>query len=147
MAIIEFSQGAGEELSPQAEATLSEALKSKVVATGVPVKFLAVVFDDGTALVTGTVANHADRDKVILTLGNTHGVARVNDKLTVEAPAGPQFTMYTVQKGDTLSKIAKDQLGEARRYPEIFEANKPMLKDPDKIFVGQVLRIPPRTHS
>ena len=53
-------------------------------------------------------------------------------------------TTYTVEKGDTLSKIAKETLGDANRYPEIFEANKPMLKDPDKIYPGQVLRIPRR---
>ena len=49
---------------------------------------------------------------------------------------------YTVKKGDTLSEIAKEQLGKASRYPEIFEMNKPMLKDPDKIYPGQVLRLP-----
>jgi nucleoid-associated protein YgaU len=51
--------------------------------------------------------------------------------------------MVTVRSGDTLSKIARDYLGDAKRYPEIFEANRPMLKDPDEIFPGQVLRIPP----
>ena len=52
-------------------------------------------------------------------------------------------TFYTVQKGDTLSRIAKEHYGDANKYPQIFEANKPMLKDPDKIYPGQVLRIPP----
>jgi nucleoid-associated protein YgaU len=50
---------------------------------------------------------------------------------------------YTVEKGDTLSGIAKKMYGNANKYPQIFEANKPMLKDPDKIYPGQVLRIPP----
>ena len=64
------------------------------------------------------------------------------DQLTVEAPAAePRF--YTVVKGDTLSKIAASQYGSASKYPVIFEANKPMLKDPDKIYPGQNLRIPP----
>lgn len=49
---------------------------------------------------------------------------------------------YTVKKGDTLSAIAKETLGNANRYMLIFEANRPMLKDPDKIYPGQVLRIP-----
>jgi len=49
---------------------------------------------------------------------------------------------YTVQKGDTLSKIAKNFYGEANEYKKIFEANKDQLKDPDKIQPGQVLRIP-----
>ena len=66
---------------------------------------------------------------------STHGHAS-------EGGAGAS-TFYTVQKGDTLSKIAKDQYGNANKYQQIFEANKPMLKDPDKIYPGQVLRIPP----
>ncbi len=55
----------------------------------------------------------------------------------------PEAKYYTVVKGDTLSKIAKASYGDAMKYPVIFEANKPMLKDPDKIYPGQVLRIPP----
>lgn len=51
-------------------------------------------------------------------------------------------TFYTVEKGDTLSKIAKQHYGDANKYQQIFEANKPMLSDPDKIYPGQVLRIP-----
>ncbi len=56
---------------------------------------------------------------------------------------GWQSRMYTVKSGDTLSKISKEMYGEANKYDQIFEANKPMLKDPDKIYPGQVLRIPP----
>jgi nucleoid-associated protein YgaU len=47
-----------------------------------------------------------------------------------------------VKSGDTLSAIAKQFYGDAGRYSAIFEANKPMLKDPDEIYPGQVLRIP-----
>ena len=50
---------------------------------------------------------------------------------------------YTVVKGDTLGKIAKEFYGNAAKYPLIFEANKPMLSHPDKIYPGQMLRIPP----
>lgn len=56
---------------------------------------------------------------------------------------GWQSRTYTVKSGDTLSKISKEMYGEANKYHQIFEANKPMLKDPDKIYPGQVLRIPP----
>ena len=65
-----------------------------------------------------------------------------DDQLTVEAPA-PEARFYTVVSGDTLSKIALSQYGNAAKYPVIFEANKPMLKDPNKIYPGQNLRIPP----
>ena len=74
-------------------------------------------------------------------MGNTQGVARVDDQLKVEKPA-PEAVMYTVQPGDSLSKIAKAHYGDAMKYTVIFEANKPMLSHPDKIYPGQVLRIP-----
>ena len=58
------------------------------------------------------------------------------------APAAAQGQTYTVQSGDTLSKIAKDHLGDANAYMKIFNANKDQLSDPDKIKPGQVLKIP-----
>ena len=81
------------------------------------------------------------REKVVLTIGNTFGVAQVDDRMVVTNPK-PQARLHTVEAGDTLSAIAAKYLGKASRYPEIFEANKPMLEDPDKIYPGQVLRIP-----
>ena len=73
---------------------------------------------------------------------------RRDDRLEVvapkaEAPAEKPAVFYTVKSGDTLSKIAKEQYGDAQKYPAIFEANKPMLSDPNKIYPGQLLRIPP----
>ena len=78
----------------------------------------------------------------MLAVGSVAGVAGVDDQIVVEAPE-PEATFYTVVSGDTLSKIAKEHYGDAMKYPVIFEANRPMLTDPDKIYVGQVLRIPP----
>ena len=92
--------------------------------------------------VGGKVPSQQEKEKVILVLGNTQGVARVDDRLVVEVPE-PAATLYTVKSGDSLSKIAKEHYGDAMKYPVIFEANQPMLKDPDKIYPGQVLRIPP----
>ena len=74
---------------------------------------------------------------MILAVGNVAGVAAVEDSVPGSDPV-----FHTVKKGDTLSAIAKKTLGNANRYNEIFEANKPMLKHPDKIYPGQVLRIP-----
>jgi nucleoid-associated protein YgaU len=76
-----------------------------------------------------------------LVLGNTEGIATVDDNITVITPK-VESKFYTVEKGDSLSKIAKAMYGDAMKYPVIFEANKPMLKDPDLIYPGQVLRIP-----
>ncbi len=58
-------------------------------------------------------------------------------------PTPPRAQAYTVQSGDSLSKISKQFYGDAGKYMKIFEANKDQLSDPDKIKVGQVLQIPP----
>ncbi len=94
------------------------------------------------AVVHGLVDNQAEREKVVLAIGNVIGIARVDDRLETKK-ASPESQMYTVVSGDSLSKIAKKFYGDAGKYNAIFEANKPMLKDPDKIYPGQVLRIPP----
>ena len=79
---------------------------------------------------------------MVLAVGNTKGIAQVDDQITVEK-AEAEAMFYMVQRGDTLSKIAREQHHDASKYPAIFEANRPMLKDPDKIYPGQKLRIPP----
>ena len=103
---------------------------------------LSVAFDDGTATLRGTAESSEQREKMVLATGNVAGVAVVEDDLHVRAPMPPAL-LYTVQPGDTLSRIAKVHYGDVMKYPVIFEANKPMLKDPDRIYPGQVLRIPP----
>ena len=127
---------------------------------GLEVDDLDIRYDDGKATITGAVDDHATREKVILAVGNTEGVAQVDDQMRVKtrgevlqeeraekaekaAAEAAQSKFYTVVSGDSLSKIAKEFYGDPMKYPEIFEANKPMLKDPDLIYPGQVLRIPP----
>lgn len=117
------------------------ALARKVMAHGLEVEDLRVDYTDGTAMVYGQVSDQATRERVILALGNVHGVARVDDRMDVAAPE-PEAVMYTVQSGDSLSKIALAHYGDAMKYMVIFEANKPLLENPDLIYPGQVLRIP-----
>ena len=100
-----------------------------------------VKYDDGVATVWGTAPTQKVKENVILAIGNCAGVEAVDDQMEVVEPA-PEATFYTVQKGDTLGAIAKEHLGKAGRYMEIFEANQPLLKDPNLIYPGQVLRIP-----
>ena len=85
--------------------------------------------------------DQATKEKVVLVVGNSNGIATVDDQMTVEH-VEPEAQFHTVAGGDTLGKIAKNFYGNAMKYPEIFEANKPMLKSPDLIYPGQVLRIP-----
>ena len=105
------------------------------------VKDLDIVVNGDTATVYGEAQDQATREKVRLVVGNTEGIASVDDRMTT-AVQEPEAQFHTVVSGDSLSKIAKKYYGNAMKYPVIFEANKPMLKDPDKIYPGQVLRIP-----
>lgn len=134
-----------------AEPVTVDVLKQQIDTLGITVDGLDVSFHDPVARVAGTVASQSDREKVVLGIGNTPGVGQVDDQMTVKGAGGaagsgasaPAVRFYTVKKGDTLSAIAKAEYGNANKYPTIFDANKPMLKDPDKIYPGQVLRIPP----
>ncbi|MGV6845666.1 MAG: peptidoglycan-binding protein LysM [Lutibacter sp.] len=127
----------------QAEAAKEKANKlvEAVETLGFNVQDLNVEVNDDVATVWGEAENQETREKVILVVGNTEGIATVDDRLTVKVEE-PQAQFHTVVKGDYLSKIAKKYYGDAMKYPVIFEANKPMLTDPDKIYPGQVLRIP-----
>lgn len=99
------------------------------------------VDDDGNVMVKGRGLTQEQKEKLILAVGNVDGVGQVEDGIETDDDV-PASRFYTVKSGDSLSKIAKAMYGNAMRYPEIFEANKPMLSDPDKIYPGQVLRIP-----
>lgn len=105
------------------------------------VENLQISISGDTATVTGRAYDQSTKEKVILVIGNSTGIAVVDDRLEVEHTQ-PEAQFHTVVSGDTLSKIAKKVYGDAMKYPVIFEANKPMLTDPDKIYPGQVLRIP-----
>jgi nucleoid-associated protein YgaU len=122
--------------------TREAALVSEVVKMGLKVENLSVDLQNDTAIVYGQCDTQADKEKVILTVGNVDGIGYVDDRLEVLNPEeDSQF--HEVQSGDTLSKIAKHYYGDAMKYPVIFEANQPMLTNPDLIYPGQVLRIPP----
>ncbi len=153
MGIFDFVKEAGERLlggreaKAEAKQETEEALVNQVSQMGLKVEGLNIKYDDGAALITGKVVSQEDKEKVVLLVGNTKGVSKVDDQLTVEMPEPeaipePEATLYTVKSGDTLSKISQEQYGSAGKYMAIFEANKPMLKDPNKIYPGQTLRIP-----
>jgi nucleoid-associated protein YgaU len=133
-----------ENLARQAE-TSAAAIVGYLQEQGLHNGSMQVSFDVPTAAVTvsGQVGSQETREKVLLCCGNVAGVASVNDQLVVPV-AAPAAQFHTVVSGDNLSKIAKKFYGNANQYPVIFEANKPMLKHPDKIYPGQVLRIPPQ---
>lgn len=123
-------------------AKIAAGLIDAVAKLELPVEGFKVAFADARATVQGTVPSNEIREKVVLVIGNHAGVGEVDDQLDVVEPE-PPAVFHTVQKGDTLSLIAREYYGVMRMYDHIFEANTPMLKDPDEIFPGQVLRVPP----
>ncbi|MEJ2113152.1 MAG: peptidoglycan-binding protein LysM [Flavobacteriaceae bacterium] len=125
----------------KAEAAAATKLEETIKDLQLVVENLNVHIDDDKATITGAAYDQATKEKVVLVVGNSNGIATVDDQMTVEHEE-PEAQFHTVVSGDTLGKIAKTYYGNAMKYPVIFEANKPMLKSPDLIYPGQVLRIP-----
>jgi nucleoid-associated protein YgaU len=117
------------------------ALVNLINQMGFKVQDLSVDVEGSKAAVHGQVDTQEIREKVILLIGNSEGIDSVDDRLQVAKPE-PEAQFYDVKPGDSLSKIAKQFYGDANKYHQIFEANRPLLKDPDDIFPGQKLRIP-----
>lgn len=126
----------------QANKLKSMALRGVIEALNLPIHNLELEVNDDHVVVYGQTDSQADREKVILAIGNVDGIATVDDRISV-VHQEPEAQFYEVKKGDTLSRIAREFYGNAMKYPVIFDANKPMLKDPNLIYPGQVLRIPP----
>ena len=103
---------------------------------------LSIDLTEDQVTVYGETESQDVKEKIVLALGNVEGIASVDDRISVVNPA-PEAVFYEVKSGDSLSKIAKAHYGNAMKYMAIFEANQPLLKDPNLIYPGQVLRIPP----
>ncbi|MDA8017296.1 MAG: peptidoglycan-binding protein LysM [Thermoanaerobaculia bacterium] len=121
----------------------ARALQMKVEELGLEIENADIRVEGSTVILGGKVADQATAEKISLAIGNINGIEAVDNRLEVENTE-PEAQFHTVASGDTLGAIAQKYYGKASKYPVIFEANKPMLKDPDKIYPGQVLRIPPQ---
>jgi len=128
-------------MPPGPDAQQAAALRRLVEQMGLTVEELGIQVDGERVTLTGTADSQETREKVVRLVGNVQGVGQVDDQLQVAQPA-PEARFYTVKRGDTRSKIAQAHYGDATQYPRIFEANRPLLRDPDEIYPGQTLRIP-----
>ena len=166
MGLIDFVKEAGEKLfgkgtaqaamqqaqaDPASEAkkkaandAAGDAIVAYIKTQGLSATGLTVTFDGAASTVSvfGVAPDQATREKIVLCCGNVSGVSTVKDMMSVDQSA-PEAQYYTVKSGDNLSKISKQYYGDPNKYMKIFEANKPMLSHPDKIYPGQNLRIPP----
>lgn len=145
MSLFSFVKEAGEkliDLLTPGNANAEEQLKKHVESVGLGNPNITATVEGDTIVLKGEVASQEEKEKIILAAGNVAGVASVDDQITVTGPVAQAARFVTVGKGDTLSAISKKVYGDPNKYQKIFEANKPMLKHPDKIYPGQVLRIP-----
>ncbi|MEO8488518.1 peptidoglycan-binding protein LysM [Pseudomonas sp.] len=145
MSLFSFVKEAGEKLKDllmPGNANAGEQLKDHISKVGLGNPNVHATVDGDKLTITGEVASQEEREKIILAAGNIAGVASVDDQMTVSGPVVVASRFVVVKKGDTLSAISLEVYGDANQYNKIFEANKPLLKDANKIYPGQTLRIP-----
>ena len=123
-------------------AKAADAIKTYIEKQNLGLTDLGVTFDgaSGKVTLTGNAPTQEAAEKAGLSAGNVASVSDVDNDL--QFPAGTASQFHDVVRGDTLSAISKKYYGDANKYNVIFEANKPMLSHPDKIYPGQKLRIP-----
>jgi nucleoid-associated protein YgaU len=146
MGLFSFIKDAGAKLfGGGAQAATADDLKKEVSGHGFDATKLQINVDGDKVKLSGQAMTQEEAEKIILSLGNTIGIAEVDTSgLQISQPAA-ESKMYTVQKGDTLWKIAETHYGKGNgaKYTEIVKANSPPVKNPDLIQPGWVLRIPP----
>ena len=146
MGLFDFVQDVGRQLF-DTDAEAADNIKQHLEIKTHGLSNLDVQFDDGTVTICGDCKNRAVRDQAILIAGNVQGVSKVvADDLRAPEPTPEEpeekAEIYEIVSGDTLGAIAKRYYGNASKYMKIFEANKDIISDPDKIYPGQKIRIP-----
>jgi nucleoid-associated protein YgaU len=144
MGLFDFAKDLGKKLFGSGDDP-AQKIEESIAAANPGVDDLGVTFEDGVVHLSGNAASAEAMEKAVLMAGNVKGVTEVKiDGMQAPEPE-PEVQYYTIVSGDSLSKIAKAHYGNAMDYPKIFEANKEVIKDPDLIYPGQKIRIPPKT--
>ena len=135
MGLVDFMADAGKKIGGISD------LAKEVESTGANIEDLNFEMEGDKVIVSGKALSQEAKEKIILVAGNISGIAQVEENIETEDDIA-EADYYNVQSGDSLSKISKTVYGDPMKYNLIFEANQPMLESPDKIYPGQVLRIP-----
>ena len=147
MGLLDFAKDIGSSIF-ETDSTAADNIKEMLTIKLTPIRDLTVDYDDGKVTLCGECLDQQHREQAILLTGNVKGVASVqSDDLTFPAPKADEaqemkVEFYEIKSGDTLSGIAKEFYGDFNQYPKIFEANRDVIEDPDKIYPGQKIRIP-----
>ena len=140
MGLLSFAKNIGKSIfgDDDDDAVATDALNKELDDLGLDTSGVEVKKNGDEVVLSGTPADKTLKEKIMLALGNVKGISGVQD----ETDDNSEGVYHTVEKGDTLWAIAEKTMGNGTKYEEIFEANKPMLTHPDKIYPGQMLRIP-----
>ena len=146
MGVFKFALNKGKEIIADRNKVAEKAIRKEVEDLGLDDELggdFNVIVEGKQVKLEGKVPDQETKEKLILAAGNVSGIGEVDDSMKVKSKAKvSESVMHTVKSGESLSKIAKKNYGDAIRYPDIFDANTPMLNHPDQIYPGQVLRIP-----
>jgi LysM repeat protein len=141
MGLLSFAKNIGNKIFGNEEEA-PEKLKEHIEADNPGISNLEVEVHDGVATIKGETDDPSALEKVILMAGNALGIEEVRADDVISPAQTIEVEYYEIKKGDSLWKIAKTMYGNGNDYPKIFEANKEVIKDPDLIFPGQMIRIP-----
>lgn len=142
MGLLTFIKDVGANLFGGGKDEAEEIKKLLTAELGTKISNLTVTVKDGTVTLAGNCDSNATKEKAALLAGNVKGIEKViSDSLVAPEPEA-KTEFYTIQKGDSLWKIAKKYYGDGNKYPKLFEANREVIKDPDKIYPGQQIRVP-----
>ncbi len=141
MGLLSFAKNIGKKIFGS-EDEAPEKLKEHIEEDNPGISNLEVEVEDGVATIKGETDDPSALEKVILMAGNAMGIEEVRADDVVAPEQTIEVEYYEIQKGDSLWKIASAMYGDGNKYHQIFEANKEVIKDPDLIFPGQMIRIP-----
>jgi nucleoid-associated protein YgaU len=141
MGLLSFAKNIGKKLFHREEEA-SEKIAAYIEEDNPGVSNLQVTVENGVASLSGEAVSSEALEKAVLMAGNVHGVSEVKFDGVVAPAAVETIEYYEIVSGDTLSGVAKKFYGKGSAYMRIFEANREVIKDPDKIYVGQKIRIP-----
>lgn len=141
MGLLDFVKNIGKKVFNREE-DAADKIKKVIEDANLGIGNLGVKFVNGVVFLSGQAPSQEAMEKAVLLAGNIQGVESVNNEALKFPEVKDKVEYYIIQKGDTLSAIAKKYYGKASLYPRIFEANKEVIKDANLIYPGQKIRIP-----